>query len=142
MPLIPNRGGRSHDRVRIRATHPALYRSILILAIMSMALAVNFWFSNPTFSPLGIPKNVVGGIFVLLGVSQFVFLNVFHNLRMVRLILAVSLGWFCFWGLINTIQFFAGNASLQLPILYVFLAILHLPLLVEAPVNPTTKRGE
>lgn len=131
-----------HNKVRIRNTHPALYRSILILAIMSMALAVNFWFSNPTFSPLGIPKNAVGAIFILLGVSQFLFLNVFHNLRMVRLILAVSLGWFCFWGLINTIQFFAGNASLQLPILYVFLAVLHAPLLVEPPVNTTTQRDD
>lgn len=129
-----------HNKVRIRSTHPALYRSILILVIMSMALAVNFWLSNPTFSPLGIPKNVVGGIFVLLGVSQFLFLNVFHNLRLVRLILAISLSWFCFWGLINTIQFFAGKASLQLPILYVFLAILHAPLLIEPPINPMTRR--
>lgn len=128
--------------MRIRATHPALYRSILILLIMSVALAVNFWFSNPTFSPLGIPKNVVGVIFALLGGSQFLFLNVFHNLRMVRLILAISLSWFCFWGLINTIQFIAGNASLQLPILYVFLAVLHAPLLVEPPVNPVTQRDD
>lgn len=131
---------RRHDRVQIRNTHPGLYHSIMTLSVMSIALAVNFWTSNPTFNPYGIPKNLVGVVFVLLGVSQFIFLNVFRDLRKVRLGLAVSLGFMLFWGLSNTQQFFAGNASLQLPILYVAIAVLHIPLLIESPVNPMTKR--
>lgn len=133
---------RKHDQVRIRLTHPALYRSIMTLSIMSVGLAVNFWTSTPTFSPLGIPKNLIGGIFFLLGVSQLIYLNVFHDLRRVRVGLAVSLSFFFFWGLSNTIQAFAGNASFQLPILYVFLSVLHIPLLIEPPVNPMTRREE
>lgn len=133
---------RRHNRVNIRRTHPALYRAIMTLSIMSVGLAVNFWTSTPTFTPYGIPKNLVGGIFALIGVYQLVFLNVFHDLRHVRLGLAVSLGWMLFWGISNTQQAFAGNASFQLPILLISIAVLHLPLLVEAPVNPMTRREE
>lgn len=109
---------------------------------MSVALAVNFWTNTPTFNPYGIPKNIVGVVFCLLGVYLLVFLNVppLRNLRRVRFGLAVSLGWMLFWGISNTQQAFAGNASFQLPILLIALAIIHLPLLVEAPVNPMTQR--
>jgi hypothetical protein len=131
---------RKHDRVKIRNTHPGLYHSIMTLSIMSVALAVNFWTSNPTFNPYDIPKNLIGVVFLLLGVSQLVFLNLFRDLRKVRLGLAVSLGFMLCWGIVNTQQFFAGNASLQLPILYVAVAALHVPLLVESPVNPMTRK--
>lgn len=127
-------------RVRIRSTHPALFRSIQILSVMSLALAVNFWTSNPTFNPYNIPKDLIGGIFALLGVSQFLFVNVFHQLRLVRATLAVSLSFMLFWGISNTQQAFAGKASFQLPILLITLAVLHIPLLVESPVNPMTER--
>lgn len=131
-----------HNKVRIRNTHPALYRSILTLSVMSVALAVNFWTSNPTFNPLGISKNIIGGVFFALGTSQFTCLNVLHNLRMVRLLLAVSLSFMFFWGAVNSLQSFAGNASFQLPILYVALAVIHVPLLIESPVNPMTRREQ
>lgn len=114
----------------------------MTLSVMSVLLAVNFWTSNPTFNPYDIPKNLIGVVFAALGVYQLVFLNVFHSLPRVRFGLAVSLGWLMFWGLSNTQQALAGNASFQLPILYVALAALHLPLLVEAPVNPMTQREE
>lgn len=129
-----------HDRVRIRLTHPGLFHSLMTLSVMHLGLAVNFWISNPTFNPYGISKNIIGVVFFLLGVSQQVFLNVFRNLRMVRIGLAASLTFMFFWGLSNTQQFFAGNASLQLPILYLALAVLQIPLLIESPVNPMTKR--
>lgn len=133
---------RRHDRVNIYRTHPALYRSIMTLSVMNVFLAINFWTSTPTFVPYDIPKNLVGVVFFVLGVSQLISLNVFHNLPRVRFLLAASLTILCFWGLINTQQALAGVASFQLPILYVALAIMHLPLLVEAPVNPMTRREE
>lgn len=126
--------------VEIRKTHPALYRAIMVLGFMGVALALNFWFSNPTFNPYGVSKNIIAVIFFTLGLSQIVFLNIFRNLRMVRLNLAVSISWMFFWGISNSAQFFAGNASLQLPILYVTLSIMQIPLLMESPVNPMTEK--
>lgn len=133
---------RRHSRVNIRHTHPGLYHSIMTLGVMSVALAVNFWGSNPTFNPYGISKDLIGGIFFILGVSQLVFLNVFRDLRKVRLVLAASVSFMFFWGASNAQQSFAGEASFQLPILYLALAILQIPLLIEPPVNPMTHREE
>lgn len=131
-----------HDQVNVRKTHPGLYHSITTLAVMNVALAVNFWFSNPTFNPYGISKNIIGVVFCLLGVSQLIFLNVFRDLRMVRILLAASISFMFFWGLSNSQQFFNGKASLQLPILYLAISILQIPLLVEPPVNPMTQRED
>lgn len=128
------------QNVEIRKSHPALYRTLMTLAVMGIALGFNFWFSNPTFNPYGVPKNAIGVVFSVLGCSQIVFLNILRNLRMVRLNLAASITWMFFWGVSNAQQFLAGNASLQLPILYVTLSILQIPLLVESPVNPMTEK--
>lgn len=126
--------------VDIRKTHPALYRTLMVVASMGIALSLNFWLSHPTFNPYGISKNVIGVVFFLLGFSQLVFLNVVRDLRMVRLNVAVSIAWMMFWGLSNAQQFIAGKASLQLPILFITLSILQIPWSVEAPVNPMTER--
>lgn len=107
---------------------------------MCVALALNFWFTNPTFNPYGVDKNIIGFVFAAIGVAQMMFLAVFRDLRMVRMMLAVSLGWFMFWGLSNTQQFFAGKSSLQLPILFVVVSALQVPLLTESPVNPFTEK--
>lgn len=123
-------------RVKIRYTHPNLYRSIMTLSLMSLGLAVNFWTSNPTFNP--VPKDVVGVVFFLLGASQIVFLHL--NLRAVRIGMAISAFVMLFWGLTNTEQSFAGDASFQLPILYLALGVVQLFLLIESPVNPMTER--
>lgn len=130
----------SIQKVDIRKTHPTLYYTLMVIGLMSVALALNFWFSRPTFNPYGIPKNFIGVIFFLLGSTKLIFLNVVRDLRMVRLNVAVSVSWMFFWGFSNTIQFFAGNASLQLPILYIALSILQIPLLTESPVNPMTEK--
>lgn len=127
-------------RVNIRKSHPALYRAIMTFACMGVALAVNFWFSKPTFNPYGVPKEYIGIVFAVLGSGLIIFLNVFHNLRLVRMMLAASVSFTFFWGLSNAQQFFAGNASLQLPILYVAISLLQVPLLIEPPVNPMTEK--
>lgn len=128
------------NRVDIRKTHPGLYHAIMTLGVMGVALGFNFWFSNPTFDPWP-GKNIVGVVFFLLGISKLVFLNLVRNLRMVRILMATAISFMFFWGLTNTQQFFAGNASLQLPILYMALSILQLPLLVEPPINPVTAKS-
>lgn len=129
-----------HGKLNIRKSHPTLYHSIMIIGLASVALGFNFWFSNPTFNPYGIDKNLIGLIFFLLGTSKLVLLNVIRNLRAVRIQMAVSIGWVLFWGLSNTQQFFVGNASLQLPIMYMTLALLQIPLLIESHVNPMTEK--
>jgi len=128
------------QRMQIRKSHPALYRTLMALGLMSIALAGNFWFSKPAFNPYGIPKELIGVVFFLIGLSLIVFLNLFHDLRWVRLTLAFSIGFMCFWGISNTQQFFAGNTSLQLPILYVALSIMQIPLLIESPINTMTEK--
>lgn len=129
-----------HSRVNVRKSHPGLYHSLMTFSLTSVALAANFWTTHPAFSPYGINKIIIGLIFFALGISQLVFLNVFRDLRGVRIVLAASIAFMFFWGASNTQQFFTGNASLQLPILYLTLSILQVPLLIEPPVNPMTKR--
>jgi hypothetical protein len=129
-----------HRRLNIRKKHPTLYHSIMTLGVMSIALAINFWTSNPTFNPYNIPKNFVGTVFAVLGVGQFVFTSVLRDLRAVRLTLTASVFWMLFWGASNLEQSFAGKASYQLPILYIALAVLQIPLLIESPVNLTTEK--
>lgn len=124
--------------VSIRKTHPNLYLSLMIVAIMSIGLSLNFYFYTPTFNPYGINKEVVGAIFLILGFSQLIFLNLYHNLKLVRLVLAISISFMLFWGVSNTQQAFAGKASFQLPVLYIGLALIQLPLLVEPSTNPMT----
>lgn len=127
-------------RLNLRKSHPGLYHSIFTVACMGIALAVNFWFSKPTFNPYGIDRHVISLIFALIGGFQMVFLVLVRDLRMVRFMLAVSLSWMFFWGLSNSQQFFNGRASLQLPILFITVAIMQIPLLVESPVNPFTEK--
>lgn len=124
--------------VSTRKTHPNLYISLTTIALTSIALALNFHFYTPTFNPYGINKEIIGAIFFLLGFSQLIFLNLYHNLKFVRLILAMSISFMLFWGFSNTQQAFAGKASFQLPILLISLAILQIPLLLEPSTNPMT----
>lgn len=112
----------------------------MTIGLAEVALAFNFWLTSPTFNPYNIHKNIIGGVFAVLGFSQLVFLNLIRDLPKVRMTLAVSI-WFTFaWGIANTQQVFAGNASMQLPILYLTLCILQIPLVIEAPVNLTTRK--
>jgi len=132
------------QRVNLRKSHPFMFRSIIVIASMHVALGLNFWglgfLPRPTFEPYGIPTQIIATVFLLLGVTQIVFITVMRDLRIVRLILALSVGWMMFWGLSNTQQVLAGDASLQLPILYVTISILQVPLLIESPVNPFTEK--
>lgn len=124
--------------VSIRESHPNMYKLLMIIAVMFIALAVNLYFSKPTFRPYGIQKELIATVYLILGVGKIVFLNLHHNLKMVRLIMAIATGFMLFWGVSNTQQSFAGKASFQLPILFVTLALLNLALLLEPSSNPLT----
>lgn len=127
-------------KVSIRESHPNMYRVLMIIAVMSIALAINLYFTKPTFTPYSLSNVLIASIFLGLGVSQVILLNLYRNLRMVRLTTAFSVSFMMFWGVSNTQQSFAGKASFQLPILLISLAILQIPLLVEPVANPLTKK--
>lgn len=126
--------------VILRKSHPALYRSIMIIGIGVLLLALNLWFYKPTFQPLDIPFRAVSLGFLLIGISLLVFLNLFHKLSYVRITLTISIGFMLFWGGINTIQVFDGKASFQLPVLFLILVAVQAVWLIESPVNPMTEK--
>lgn len=126
--------------VIIRKSHPALYRSIMIISVGVLLLALNLWLYTPTFQPLGIPFRVISLGFIIIGTSLIVFLNLFHRLALVRITLTISIAYMLFWGGINTIQFFDGKASLQLPVLLLIVAAVQAPWLIESPINPMTEK--
>jgi len=132
------------QRMNLRKSHPALWRSILVVSCMNIGLALNFWnfgfVPAPTFEPYSIPTQLVATIFFTIGVAQIFFLMVIRRLSMVRMVLSISTGWMMFWGISNTQQVFAGNASFQLPILYATISLLQVPLLIESPRNPFTEK--
>jgi hypothetical protein len=131
---------RLHQQVNLRKSHPGLFHSILTVGCMGIAMALNFLLYRPTFNPYGVDKSIIGLVFAAIGLGQLVFLIGVRDLRLVRIMLAISISWMMFWGLSNTLQFFAGNASLQLPIMFVVVSILQVPLLLESPVNPFTEK--
>lgn len=131
-----------HDRVNLRLTHNTLYWSIMIFAIMSVALAVSYWFGPPpAFSPYNIDRDLIAWAFALYGVWQIIFINI-RFLLMVRVGLTFAFILLGAWGFANTIQAFAGSASFTLPILLGAISGAHLKWLTEAPVNPMTRREE
>lgn len=134
----------SGERVNLRKSHPLMFRVSLAIACIQSALALNFWglglLPAPTFNPYGFDKNLVGMTFAVVALAQIVTLFLSRNLRVIRAMSAVSLGWMLGWAFTNTDQVFAGDASLQLPILLTGLAVIQLLLMAEPPVNPFTKR--
>lgn len=129
----------SFDDINLRLSHPTLYRGIMTFAIINMALALNFFFTNPTFNPYEIDKSVVGAIFMSLGFSKIIFLNVYRSLKVVRALMTLEIMFMLFWGLGNTITFWQGKTSLQLLVLYVGMAANETWLLLEPFVNPMTE---
>lgn len=133
---------RKYNEIKIRFSHPNLYYGILTFAFVNVALGLNFYFTNPTFNPYGIDKMIVGTIFLSLGLSKVLFLVFWHNIKAVRVVMALEIGFMAFWGIGSTITFFQGKTSLQLFILYCGMAINELFLILEPVVNPVTETKE
>lgn len=128
--------------IHVRRTHPNLYRAVMSLAVLYVALGLNFWILAPTFLIYDMPSQLWGTIFLALGVCKLVFLNVWRKLRMVRVAMAFSIAYCLFLGAGTTQPFFEGQGSLQLPILYLAVAVVQIPILIEPFINPWTARRD
>lgn len=125
----------------IRRTHPNLYGAYLMYGLLCVALGLNFLFLNPTFDPLNVPKQVPGGVFLVLGTCLLTFLNVRRSATLLRAAMASLIGVFLFWTGALTLDFFRlGQTSLQLPITFLALGALAIPLTIEPLVNPVTSK--
>lgn len=129
-------------RVNLRKTHPGLYRGIMLFSLFCLATSLNYFFSKPTFNPYGIPKESIGLVYLSISLVLLVLMNIFRNLKLVRITMALSSGFLVFWGISNTQQAFAQKASFALPILLVYIALSLIRDLLEPPVNPMTRRRD
>jgi hypothetical protein len=119
-----------------------MYWTFTIYALITLALGLNFVFLKPTFNPLNIPKGVAGATFLAVGVAQLVLLNLYRSIRLLRLSVAVGITVMLFWMGALFLDFIKlGQTSLQLPITYLGMSALVMPMLVEPPVNPLTDRN-
>ena len=125
--------------VSLRLLHPNLYRAVMLLSGWFILLGLNFVIFTPTYLIFGMPNELWGSFFLLIGATEFFFLNVMNRLIMVQMALATGIP-LCFILTIGTSEpFIHGVGSFQLPIMYLGLAVLQIPLALEAPVNPWTK---
>lgn len=125
--------GKKQNVLIVRFTNPTLYRSVMAHAWICISLALNFWNYDPTFHPFGIKNGLIGWIFFVLGLLSFLFLNIIHSLRMVRILLVCLFVVYFLWGIANAEQWHKGDASLQLPIIYLGLSIWAFILVLAPP---------
>lgn len=130
------------QRVDVRKSHPNLYWMIMTYAVGNIALGINFLVFTPTFLVYHLPNWVWSAIFLTLGISKIILLNVHRHLKLTRLFMAAAIAFFLFFSVGTAEPFMEGKGSLQLPILYVLLAMLQIPVLIEPFINPWTKKGE
>lgn len=132
----------SGNRIKLWETHPTLFRSFVVFALVSIGLGFNFWLAHPTFNPYAIPKAITGSVFFALGVFKLLAVFAFQHRKLIRVSMVLCLMFIIFWGVGTSITFFTGQTSLQLFILYSGLAALQYLLLAEPLINPlTAKRG-
>lgn len=124
----------------LRLLHPNLYRSVMTTAIWMFGLGLNFLIFTPTYDIFGMPNQLWATLALLVAGTEIVCLNFVLVLRYVRMAMALSIA-LCLMLAVGTCQpWIEGVGSLQLPIMYLGFAVIQFPLLIEAPVNPWTKR--
>lgn len=128
--------------VNVRKTHPNLWRSVMAYAAINALLGLNFILLHPTFLIYETSNYVWGGTFLTLAAAKIVFLNLYRHLGAVRVAMAAEIAFMFFIAVGATEPFLDGIGSLQNPILYVGLAVLELPLLLEPFINPWTARRD
>jgi len=147
-PLAAAPGGRTpldetlivNGRVELRRTHPCLWRAETGLAIINLALGLDFVVLQPTSLIYGFPNELWGAIFLALGVAELAFLNLYRRLKGARAVMAADAAYLLFLAAGTTQPFIEGHGSLQVPIMYLALAAVQIPLVIEPFMNPWTAR--
>lgn len=126
----------------LRRTHPNLFRVYATYGFLCIALGLNFLFLKPTFNPLDVPKVVPGWVFLVLGVTVLTFLRAFRSATLLRAAMASTVAILFFWCGTLTFHFFQlSQTSLQLPITFLALGVLGIPLTIEPSINPVTNKN-
>lgn len=129
--------------IDIRRTHPNLYLMVMTLALVDVLLAANFYVLKPTFEVYHTTNWIWGAAFLALGVSKLWFLNVYRSLRAVRMTMACAFSFVIFFAAGTCEPWLDGEGSLQLPIMYLGMALIQVPMLLEPFLNPfTARRGD
>jgi hypothetical protein len=139
---VAGQGDVSNGTPDIRKTHPLLWRAVMAYAAICGFLGLNFIFFHPAFLLYHQSNYWWGAIFLILCISKIVFLNLYRNLHLMRVTMACEVSFMLFLALGATEPVWTSSASLQLPILYIGLAILEIPLILEPFVNPWTARRD
>lgn len=126
--------------INVRLTHPNLYWMLMMSSSFLILLGLNFLFLNPTFLIYGTSNYLWGSIFLALGLGKVFFLNIYRQLRCVRILMATVFSYIMLLAYGTCQPFVEGEGSLQLPILYAGWAIIHIALLLEPFINPWTAR--
>lgn len=125
--------------VKLRETHLRLFRDYLTFALVNVALGVNFFFFPPAFNPYEWPEWIVGSVFLGVGLVQLLVIFKFPKLWLIRVSVAVDMGWDIVWGTSTVLSF--PDTSMQLPILYLAYLLYKWWHLLEPFINPTTANG-
>lgn len=127
----------------MRNTHPNLYMTYMVFALLSIALGLNFLFLTPTFMPFDIPKELASLAFLGCGLIKLMLLLVNPSHTLLRLSMAMSVTIYSFWAGMLTFEFLRlSQTSMQLPLTYIGLAALGALLLLEPFSNPATAKAE
>lgn len=130
------------NAANLRKTHPNLWRAVMAFAAVNALLGLNFLILQPTFLIYNRSNYWWGAIFLTLAACKIVFLNLYRNLHLLRVTMACEVSFMMVIALGTTQPFFEGEGSLQLPILYLGMCVLEMPLLLEPFINPWTARRD
>jgi hypothetical protein len=138
-----------NGQVNLLRTHPTLYRLVISLAAIQVALGLNFLVGKdvlgllpftPTFFVWGMPNWLWATLFLTIGAGQLVFLSFYRKLRLARATMAFAVAYLSFFALGTMQPALEGKGSLQLPIIYVGMVVLLVWLLLEPFINPWTAK--
>lgn len=137
--------------INIRKTHPTLYRLVMSIALIQIALGLNFLVGKdvlsltsfqPAFFVWDMPNWLWAAFFLAIGVSKIVFLNFYRSLRLTRATMAFAVAYLLFFAVGTMQPAIEGKGSLQLPVLYAGIVALNVWLLLEPFINPWTARRD
>lgn len=126
--------------INVLKTHPTVYWILMAIALVGIGLSINFFFLKPTFPIWGVPNRLWGAIFLLISINSIVSLNVHRRLGWIRTTMAISAAYFAIMAVGTTAPSWKGEASFQLPLVYILVVIIHMRLLWEPFVNPETAK--